>query len=138
MNTWEDGAPIYRQIKRRVERDIIGGAMAEGDLVDSVRQVASTLQVNPLTVARAYQELADEGYLDKQRGIGMRVAPGARAKLLEQERKHFIEQEWPAIAQRMEMLGLEIPTIKQGCCGTSCLAYRRKGRGVCRWSTSGI
>lgn len=66
MNGWDDATPIYRQIKSRVERDILNFKLTEGDLVDSVRQMAVSLQVNPLTVAKAYQELADEGYLDKQ------------------------------------------------------------------------
>lgn len=87
--------------------------LSEGQLVPSVRQVASTLQVNPLTVSRAYQELVDAGFLEKHRGVGMRVASGARRALLAQERKRFLREEWPATVERMRLLGISPPTL---CC----------------------
>lgn len=109
MNTWDDNTPIYRQIKARVARDILTGGLVEGALLPSVRQVAADSQVNPITVSRAYQELADEGFVEKLRGVGMSVARGAREKLLAQERTQFLQDEWPAIMARMRLLGFQAP-----------------------------
>lgn len=111
MSTWDENIPIYRQIKARVVAEILEGDLAEGAMLPSVRQVASDSQVNPLTVARAYQELADEGLVEKIRGIGMMIAAGATARLLEQERTRFLSQEWPLIRDRIRRLGLAPATL---------------------------
>lgn len=104
---WEEGAPLYRQIRRRVENEIIEGALAEGGALPSVRQMASTLSVNPLTVMKAYQELLDEGLIEKRRGIGMHVAPGAHRKLLSSARQAFLGQEWPRVLAKLKQLGFD-------------------------------
>ena len=63
------------------------GSFAEGDAVPSVRQVSSDYQINHLTVARAYQELVEAGLLEKRRGLGMFVVPGARSLLTRAEQR---------------------------------------------------
>ncbi|HQW60124.1 MAG TPA: GntR family transcriptional regulator, partial [Thermomonas sp.] len=57
---WSDGAPIYRQLKERVVAMLLDGVLKPGDALPSVRQVAAEYQLNPITVSRAYQELADD------------------------------------------------------------------------------
>jgi GntR family transcriptional regulator len=66
-----------------------------------------------MTVAKAYQGFQDEGLVTVKRGVGLFVAPGARSRLRESERKRFVEQEWPAIRDRMERLGIEISSLVQ-------------------------
>ena len=61
---------------------------------------------NPLTVAKAYQGLQTEGLVIVRRGVGLFVAPGARARLLSSERERFVSEEWPAIRARMDRLGI--------------------------------
>jgi GntR family transcriptional regulator len=78
---WNDNQPIYRQLRDQVVERILDGSFAEGDAVPSVRQVASDYKINHLTVAKAYQELVDGQLLEKRRGLGMYVLPGARAML---------------------------------------------------------
>ena len=80
---WSDGAPIYRQLKEKVIAMMLDGVLKPGDALDSVRHVASEYQLNPITVSRAYQELADEGLVEKRRGLGMFVTEEAAKKLLE-------------------------------------------------------
>ena len=70
---WSDGAPIYRQLKDRVIAMMLDGLLKPGEALPSVRQVAAEYQLNPITVSRAYQELADEGLVEKRRGLGMFV-----------------------------------------------------------------
>jgi GntR family transcriptional regulator len=103
---WHDNAPIFRQLKARVVEMMLDGVLSPGDPLPSVRQIAAEFQLNPITVSRAYQELADEQLVEKRRGIGMYMMEGAREKLLETERKRFLHEEWPAIVERMTRLGL--------------------------------
>jgi len=66
--------PIYRQLVEQVRRLVAGGQMAPGDELPSVRDVASSLAVNPMTVSKAYGLLETEGLLARRRGLGMLVA----------------------------------------------------------------
>jgi len=103
---WNDAQPIWRQLRDRVVAMILDGALAEGDPLPSVRTVAAENRVNPLTVLKGYQQLADEGLVEKRRGLGLFVNPGARETLLKAERQRFLADEWPAIAATIERLGL--------------------------------
>ena len=104
---WSDITPIYRQLKERVVAMVLDGELKEGDALPSVRQVAADYQLNPITVSRAYQELADEALVEKRRGLGMYVIDGAREKLLASERERFLKEEWPQVLARIERLGLK-------------------------------
>ncbi|WP_028769634.1 GntR family transcriptional regulator [Silanimonas lenta] len=103
---WSDSTPIYRQLKERVVAMVLDGELKEGDALPSVRQVAAEFQLNPITVSRAYQELADEALVEKRRGLGMYVVEGARQRLLASERERFLKEEWPQVLARIERLGL--------------------------------
>ncbi|MBE2211621.1 MAG: GntR family transcriptional regulator [Xanthomonadaceae bacterium] len=104
---WSDGSPIYRQLKERVVAMIIDGELKPGDALPSVRTVAAEYQLNPITVSRAFQELADEGLVEKRRGLGMFVLEGAPQQLLSSERQRFLTEEWPHVRERIERLGLD-------------------------------
>jgi GntR family transcriptional regulator len=103
---WSDGAPIYRQLKEKVIAMMLDGVLKPGDALPSVRQVAAEYQLNPITVSRAYQELADEALVEKRRGLGMFVTEEAAKKLLGNERERFLTEEWPGVAERIQRLGL--------------------------------
>ena len=104
---WNDNAPIYRQLKDRVVGMMLDGILKPGDALPSVRQIAAEYQLNPITVSRAYQELADEALVEKRRGLGMYVMDGARDKLLSSERERFLREEWPQVMDRIRRLGLD-------------------------------
>src|SRR5437870_7014747 len=103
---WNDSQPIYRQLRDRVVAMILDGMLKEGDPLPSVRTVAADYRLNPLTVLKAYQELADEQLVETRRGLGMFVKAGARDSLLKGEREKFLTEEWPRIAQRIQRLGV--------------------------------
>jgi len=112
---WSDGAPIYRQLKDRVIAMMLDGILKPGDALPSVRQVAAEYQLNPITVSRAYQELADEALVEKRRGLGMFVTDEASKKLLGSERERFLQEEWPAVVERIQRLGLSTEELlRQG------------------------
>src|SRR5690606_2137322 len=108
---WNDGAPIYRQLKERVIAMMLDGVPKPGDALPSVRQVAAEYQLNPITVSRAYQELADEALVEKRRGLGMYVTEEASKKLLSNERDRFLKEEWPLVLERIARLGLSMEDL---------------------------
>ena len=108
---WNDSQPIYRQIRDRVVAMILDGLLKDGDPLPSVRQVAADSRVNPLTVLKAYQQLADEQLVEKRRGLGMFVNSGARDLLLQAERRRFLGEQWPAIRATIQRLGLTVDDL---------------------------
>jgi len=62
--------PIYSQIKKKIKQAIMKGELKRGELIPSVRDLASSISVNPNTVARAYRELTHEGVLEPRPGVG--------------------------------------------------------------------
>ena len=104
---WDDGQPIYRQLRDRVVAMILDGVLSEGDALPSVRNVAAECRVNPLTVLKAYQRLADEKLVEKRRGLGMFVNAGVRDVLLQGERQRFLAEEWPKVHATIQRLGLK-------------------------------
>jgi len=110
---WNDSQPIYWQLRERTIAMILDGTLAEGDTLPSVRTVASDFQLNPITVSKSYQTLVDDGLVEKRRGLGMFVCQGARQKLMESERQKFLNEEWPAMINRIGQLGLDINKLLQ-------------------------
>ncbi|MCK5325226.1 MAG: GntR family transcriptional regulator [Woeseiaceae bacterium] len=104
---WSEDLPIYRQLRDRVVAMILEGVLGDGDALPSVRNVAAEYRLNPLTVLKGYQELVDEGLVEKKRGRGMFVTDGARRQLFKDERQRFIDKEWPKVLQTIERLGLD-------------------------------
>ncbi len=103
---WNDRQPIYRQLRDRVIAMILDGALKEGDSLPSVRSVAAEYRLNPITVLKAYQQLVDEQLVEKRRGLGMFINAGARALLLQGERRKFLAEEWPRVRETIQRLGL--------------------------------
>lgn len=111
---WDDDQPIYRQLRDRVVAMILEGVLADGDALPSVRNVAAEYRLNPLTVLKGYQELVDEGLVEKKRGRGMFVNSGARANLLKAERQRFLDKEWPKVLATIDRLGLNASDLLLG------------------------
>lgn len=105
--------PVYVRLRETIADAILSGLYRDGEPLPSVRAFAAEQAANPLTVAKAYQGFQDEGLIVVKRGVGMFVAPGARARLREGERKRFLEEEWPQIRARMDRLGIEPSALLQ-------------------------
>ncbi len=74
------GVPIYRQLVDQVRRLVAGGQLPPGAELPSVRDLAITHAVNPMTVSKAYSLLEAEGLLQRNRGRPMTVAAGRKAQ----------------------------------------------------------
>jgi GntR family transcriptional regulator len=108
---WNEDQPIYRQLRDRVVAMILEGVLGDGDALPSVRNVAAEYRLNPLTVLKSYQELVDEGLVEKKRGRGMFVNPGARRLLMKDERQRFVDRDWPVILDTIKRLELDLDEL---------------------------
>lgn len=106
--------PVYLRLRDEICAGILDGRHPEGEMLPSVRAFAAEQGANPLTVAKAYQQFQDEGLVMVQRGVGMFVVPGAVEALRRRERERFVYEEWPAIAARMQRLGLALSDLPAG------------------------
>jgi GntR family transcriptional regulator len=91
---------------------ILDQTYREGEMLPSVRQLASNFLVNPLTAARAYREL--EEYTETRRGVGLIVKEGVRELLLKREQRRFLRDEWPALRERIKALDLDPAELLRG------------------------
>jgi GntR family transcriptional regulator len=85
----QSGLPIYRQLVDQVRRHAASGRLAGGDFLPSVRQTALELEINPMTVSKAYALLERDGVVELVRGQGMRIVErnGAADSLHERQEK---------------------------------------------------
>lgn len=109
--SWNEKDPIYRQLHDRVVELIIEGIYPEGSALPSVRQIASDLRINPITVSKAYQMLVDDNLVEKRRGLGMYIRQGSRADIKDMERQRFLNDEWPQVCEKIERLGLSVEEL---------------------------
>lgn len=102
----DDSRPIFAQIAERIENDIIEGGLPEEAQVPSTNQFASFYQINPATAAKGVNLLVDQGVLYKKRGIGMFVATGAKALLIEKRKLQFFESYVVAMIREAKKLNI--------------------------------
>jgi GntR family transcriptional regulator len=107
----DDGAPIFSQIAERLAEDIAEGTLAEGDRVPSTNELATFYRINPATAAKGINVLADSGLVEKRRGIGMFVAPGARDRLLGDRRQRFAQRFVEPMMAEAARLGIDTDTL---------------------------
>ena len=99
--------PVYLKLRDMIAAAIMDGRYGEGEMLPSVRALASEQGANPLTVAKAYQQFQADGLVTVQRGVGMYVVDGAARKLRQREREQFLAEEWPEIRDRMQRLEID-------------------------------
>jgi GntR family transcriptional regulator len=85
----DEGGPLFAQVAERLAGEIADGGLAEGARVPSMNELAAFYRINPATAAKGINVLADDGLLEKRRGIGMFVVTGARQRLLVRKRAEF-------------------------------------------------
>ena len=94
------GEPIYRQLIAQIKRMIASGQLKAGEYLPSVRQLATDLEVNPMTISKAYGFLESHGEVTRVRGMGMMIA-------------EFVHKE--TASARLEKLSPLTETLMQQC-----------------------
>lgn len=100
---YRDPRPIYEQVRDALRKLIVSGSLPSDQKLPSVRELASSLAINPNTIQRAYRELESDGYILSVAGKGSFVAQ--IDQLAEQQKKQAVEA-FRAAAQRLRALGL--------------------------------
>ncbi len=118
-----DAAPIWSQIEEGLRRLVASGALAPGAVVPSVRDLARELRVNPATVAKAYQRLAEAGVLTVRRGDGTYVADAPPA-MSRTERARLLRE----AATRYASLASTLGVAKEEAAEALAAAWRKGAR----------
>ena len=98
--------PIYVQLAQWLEDEILSGALPPDERIYSQYQLAELFGINPATAAKGLNILADEGLVYKRRGLGMFVAPDARARIQQKRRTvtlHQLLAQLAAEARRLDI-----------------------------------
>jgi len=103
----DEGTPLFVQVADRLAGEIADGGLAEGERVPSTNELAAFYRINPATAARGINVLADDGLLEKRRGIGMFVATGARRRLLARRRAEFTQRYVEPLLTEAARLGID-------------------------------
>ena len=103
----DEGTPLFVQVADRLAGEIADGGLAEGERVPSSNELAAFYRINPATAAKGLNVLADDGLLEKRRGIGMFVATGARQRLLARRRAEFAQRYVAPLLSEAARLGID-------------------------------
>lgn len=105
-NLFDNEKPIYLQIREKIEDQIVNDELKEGDQAPSTNQLVSFYKINHATVSKGVNQLVEEGILFKKRGIGMFVAEGAKATLVQKRKEAFIDHFVVGLVKEAEKLGI--------------------------------
>ena len=103
--------PIYLQIVEQIEDKILSGALKADERIDSVREMATALGVNPNTVMRSYEFLERGEVVYNKRGVGFFISTEAREKIKFSRKKNFLENEIPTLFAKMDLLEVDIEEV---------------------------
>lgn len=87
---YRDSKPIYEQIKDGLRKLVISGSMSANEKLPSVRELASSLAINPNTIQKAYRDLEGEGYIYTVAGKGTFVAE--QQEILDARQQEMLEK----------------------------------------------
>lgn len=99
---YRDPRPIYEQLEEKLRRLILSGAIAEGERLPSVRELASQLAINPNTIQRAYRELEQAGFIYSVPGKG---SFAGKLSSVDESRRRELREKLTAIWTELLQLG---------------------------------
>ena len=102
---------IYVQMADRLCDEILAGTYKDDDRIPSVREYAVMLQVNTNTAVKAYDQLARDGIIYNNRGLGYFVTPGACREIRKGRKEEFMKQKLPELFRQMRLLDINIDDI---------------------------
>jgi len=101
---------LYQQVIHLIKMEILCGRLKNGDLLPPIRELAKILKLNPNTVAKAYYNLEDEGFIVSRKGSGNWV--NTKKLKLDSLRAGMIEDEFKAFLEKAFSLGADEKDIK--------------------------
>ncbi len=104
---FESQTPIFLQVSRGLEDEILSGIYQEEEQIPSITELSAAYKINPATALKGINLLVDSNIIYKKRGIGMFVAPGALQKLKEKRQEEFFQQYILPLVQESKRLSIE-------------------------------
>ena len=101
------GVPIYRQLVDQVHNGIATGQLAPGVFLPSIRRVSKELDIDPMTVSKAYSILSREGITENIRGKGVRIIASVKSSSHLKSRKKAIAPLLGQLINSAQQLSLE-------------------------------
>lgn len=120
------GAPVYRQIAEAIRHQVATGALAQGERLPTVRQLAQELSIDRNTTLRAYRVLHRDGVISLQHGRGTFVRTTAQHPHLTRHRRHALETMMDEGVARALSLGYTPEEIERSF--AKCLAQWQRAR----------
>lgn len=106
---YRDPRPIYEQVRDGLRTLIVSGALAGGEKLPSVRELAAQLAINPNTIQRAYRELEQEGYVYSVPGKGSFAAERAE---IDTKRRDALLRRFDETVRELKYLGVDAETLR--------------------------
>ena len=107
---FNSSVPVYRQVIQAIKLEMLSGRLQPGNQLPPIRELAKILKLNPNTVAKAYYNLEEEGFIESKRGSGNWV--NYKNNKLDNLRKGMIEDEVKGFLEKVFSLGASIEDVK--------------------------
>ena len=104
---------IYLQIADYICENVLIGKLKEGERLESVREMAAQVQVNPNTVMRTFSYLQEKGIIFNKRGIGNFITENALDKIKEMKKEEFIKNYLPDLFKMMDLLSVDFNELEK-------------------------
>lgn len=110
---FKNNEAIYLQIADYVSEHILLGRWLPDEKVPSVRELAASLEVNPNTVVRGYEQLQQLEVIYNKRGMGFFVAKDAISRIKKDQKRRFLEYELPSFFKSLYLLDIGLDEITE-------------------------
>ncbi len=105
--------PLFQQVADQIADGIFNGAYLEGEQIPSTTEISKSYQINPATVLKGMNLLVERQLIEKKRGIGMFVLPGAQERVRSARKEEFLNKEVLEVVAEAKKLGITAEQLKQ-------------------------
>lgn len=105
--------PLFQQVADQIAEGIFNGAYLEGEQIPSTTEISKSYQINPATVLKGMNLLVERQLIEKKRGIGMFVLPGAQERVRSARKEKFLNKEVLEVVAEAKKLGITAEQLKQ-------------------------
>ncbi len=105
--------PLFQQVADQIAEGIFNGAYLEGEQIPSTTEISKSYQINPATVLKGMNLLVERQLIEKKRGIGMFVLPGAQERVKSARKEEFLNKEVLEVVAEAKKLGITAEQLKQ-------------------------
>jgi DNA-binding transcriptional regulator YhcF (GntR family) len=109
---FDNNKSIFLQIADHIIERVAKGELPEGEKIESVRELAAEMGVNPNTIMRTYSELQNMEIIENKRGIGYFVRTDAQATIIEKKKTEFFNTVVPNFIKQAQLLGIKAEELE--------------------------